>query len=135
MSDPIVSSSAKSYMDFSGLGELRGKAQQGDDRALRETAQQFEALPVLDVVQDFFQFTTQPGQRKPSGAERNAHAGLLDVPQRGVQLRQRGNVKAINPRIAVLDAGASPYCGIVDNGKSSGCCHDELRRRVFQPSF
>ena len=44
MSDSIVSSSAKSYMDFSGLGELRGKAQQGDDRALRETAQQFEAL-------------------------------------------------------------------------------------------
>ena len=44
MSDPISSSTAKSYMDFSGLGELRGKAQQGDDRALRETAQQFEAL-------------------------------------------------------------------------------------------
>lgn len=44
MSDPIASSTAKSYMDFSGLGELRGKAQRKDDQALRETAQQFEGL-------------------------------------------------------------------------------------------
>ncbi len=44
MSDPISSSTAKSYMDFSGLGELRGKAQRKDDQALRETAQQFEGL-------------------------------------------------------------------------------------------
>ena len=35
---------ARSYLDFAGLGELRGKAQQNDDQALRETAQQFEAL-------------------------------------------------------------------------------------------
>ena len=37
-------STARSYLDFAGLGELRGKAQQNDDQALRETAQQFEAL-------------------------------------------------------------------------------------------
>lgn len=44
MNDAIASSTAKSYMDFSGLGELRGKAQRNDDQALRETAQQFEGL-------------------------------------------------------------------------------------------
>lgn len=37
-------STAKSYLDFAGLGELRGKAQKNDDQALRETAQQFEGL-------------------------------------------------------------------------------------------
>ena len=31
MNDAIASSTAKSYMDFSGLGELRGKAQRNDD--------------------------------------------------------------------------------------------------------
>ena len=31
-------------MDFSGLGELRGKAQQNQDKALKESAQQFEGL-------------------------------------------------------------------------------------------
>lgn len=44
MKDAISSSTAKSYMDFTGLGELRGKAQRKDDQALRETAQQFEGL-------------------------------------------------------------------------------------------
>jgi Rod binding domain-containing protein len=44
MNDAAPLSSARSYLDFSGLGELRGKAQQHDDSALRETAQQFEAM-------------------------------------------------------------------------------------------
>ena len=37
-------STAKSYLDFSGLGELRGQAQQNQDKALKESAQQFEGL-------------------------------------------------------------------------------------------
>jgi flagellar protein FlgJ len=44
MSDVINTNSAKSYADFSALGELRGKAQRNESGALRESAQQFEAL-------------------------------------------------------------------------------------------
>jgi flagellar protein FlgJ len=44
MNEAALLPSARSYLDFSGLGELRGKAQQHDDSALRETAQQFEAM-------------------------------------------------------------------------------------------
>jgi len=44
MSDFINTNSAKSYSDFSALGELRGKAQRNEAGALRESAQQFEAL-------------------------------------------------------------------------------------------
>ena len=44
MNDAAPLTSARSYLDFSGLGELRGKAQRNDDSALRETAQQFEAM-------------------------------------------------------------------------------------------
>jgi len=44
MSTPVDTSTSKSYMDFSGLGELRGKAQQNQDKALKESAQQFEGL-------------------------------------------------------------------------------------------
>ena len=36
--------SAKSYSDFGALGELRGRAQRNDKGALRESAEQFEAL-------------------------------------------------------------------------------------------
>ena len=35
---------AKSYSDFGALGELRGKAQRNEKGALRESAEQFEAL-------------------------------------------------------------------------------------------
>lgn len=44
MTDTINTNSAKSYTDFSALGELRGKAQRNASGALRESAQQFEAL-------------------------------------------------------------------------------------------
>ena len=44
MSDYINTNSARSYTDFSALGELRGKAQRNESGALRESAEQFEAL-------------------------------------------------------------------------------------------
>ncbi len=44
MNSPVDTSAARSYTDFSGLGELRGKAQQDQNSALKESAQQFEGL-------------------------------------------------------------------------------------------
>jgi Rod binding domain-containing protein len=44
MSSPVDTSAARSYTDFSGLGELRGKAQKDQNSALKESAQQFEGL-------------------------------------------------------------------------------------------
>ena len=44
MNSPVDTSAARSYTDFSGLGELRGKAQQNQNSALKESAQQFEGL-------------------------------------------------------------------------------------------
>jgi flagellar protein FlgJ len=44
MSEFTNITSAKSYNDFSALGELRGKAQRNEAGAMRESAEQFEAL-------------------------------------------------------------------------------------------
>lgn len=49
MSDAISTStnaaqSVGSYLDFSGLGELKGRAQQKDQSALKETAKHFEGM-------------------------------------------------------------------------------------------
>lgn len=44
MSSPVDTSMPRSYTDFTGLGELRGKAQKDQNSALRESAQQFEGL-------------------------------------------------------------------------------------------
>lgn len=42
--DPTTSSTTRSYLDFDGLGQLKGQARQDAKSAIRETAQQFEAL-------------------------------------------------------------------------------------------
>lgn len=42
--DTVNNASPRSYLDFQGLGELRGQAARDGKGALRETAQQFEAM-------------------------------------------------------------------------------------------
>jgi Rod binding domain-containing protein len=42
--EPVNIASARSYLDFQGLGELKGRAARDEKGALRETAQQFEAM-------------------------------------------------------------------------------------------
>jgi flagellar protein FlgJ len=39
-----VANSPQSYLDFAGLGNLRGQAQQKTEKATRDTATQFEAM-------------------------------------------------------------------------------------------
>lgn len=105
MNDAAPLTSARSYLDFSGLGELRGKAQQHDDSALRETAQQFEAMFIQmmlksmrdasnemksDLVQSDAAETFEGMYDKEMSvklAQRNA-LGLADSIVRNVQQRQ-----------------------------------------------
>ena len=42
--DALSSTSPSSYLDFDGLGQLKGQARQDAKSAIRQTAQQFEAL-------------------------------------------------------------------------------------------
>jgi Rod binding domain-containing protein len=42
--DSVNNASTRSYLDFQGLGELKGRAARDGKSALRETAQQFEAM-------------------------------------------------------------------------------------------
>ena len=42
--DALKPPSTNSYLDFDGLGQLKGQARQNAKGAIRETAQQFEAL-------------------------------------------------------------------------------------------
>jgi Rod binding domain-containing protein len=42
--EPTTASTSRSYLDFDGLGQLKGQARQNAKSAIRETAQQFEAL-------------------------------------------------------------------------------------------
>ena len=48
--DNLGMASPQSALDFAGLGALRSKAQQHSDKALRETATQFEAMFIHEML-------------------------------------------------------------------------------------
>lgn len=48
--DNLGLASPQSSLDFAGLGALRGKAQQKSDKALRESATQFEAMFLQEML-------------------------------------------------------------------------------------
>ena len=48
--DNLGLASPQSSLDFAGLGALRGKAQQKSDKATRETATQFEAMFIQEML-------------------------------------------------------------------------------------
>lgn len=56
-----VSPRITSHLDFQGLGELRGQAQRRESGALRETAQQFEAMFVQQMMKTMRDASFQGG--------------------------------------------------------------------------
>jgi len=76
MNNPIDTATAKSYLDFSGLGELRGKAQQNQAQALNETAQQFEGL-FIQMMMKSMRDATMKDEANESSA-RETFEGMFD---------------------------------------------------------
>jgi flagellar protein FlgJ len=62
-------SNAKSYLDFSGLGELRGQAQQNQDKALKESAQQFEGLFIQMMMKSMREASMKDEENQSSGMD------------------------------------------------------------------
>jgi len=122
MADAISSnnSSTSSYLDFSGLGELRGRAQQNDPAALKQAAKHFEGAFIqmmlksmrdannvmksdliksdaIDTFQDMFdkELSTQMASRNSMGV-----ADML-VRQLTPQAPNSASLGAINPNGAI----------------------------------
>ena len=123
MTDAISSNNAptSSYLDFSGLGELRGRAQQNDPAALKQAAKHFEGAFIqmmlksmreannvmksdliksdaIDTFQDMFdkEISTQMANRNSMGV-----ADML-VRQLSPQAPNSASLGAINPNGAML---------------------------------
>jgi len=62
-------STAKSYLDFTGLGELRGQAQQNQDKALKESAQQFEGLFIQMMMKSMREASMKDEENQSSGMD------------------------------------------------------------------
>lgn len=57
-----VSSRVNSHLDFQGLGELKGQAQRQESGALREVAQQFEAMFIQQIMKTMREAGFQGGE-------------------------------------------------------------------------
>jgi len=127
MSSPVDTSAARSYTDFSGLGELRGKAQKDQNSALKESAQQFEGLFIqmmlksmreanepmkdednkshaLETFEGMFdkEVSLQMSKRGALGVadfmERAVKQQQAPAPSTDALLKSRGNGIALNPK-------------------------------------
>lgn len=68
--DPVnPTDTTRSYLDFEGLGKLRGQARQDGKAALRETAQQFEGMFLQMMLKSMREATVKSDLVESSGAE------------------------------------------------------------------
>jgi Rod binding domain-containing protein len=68
--DPVnTTDTTRSYLDFEGLGKLRGQARQDGKAALRETAQQFEGMFLQMMLKSMREATAKSDLVESSGAE------------------------------------------------------------------
>jgi len=89
MSSPVDTSTAKSYMDFSGLGELRGKAVQNQDKALKETAQQFEGMFIQMMMKSMREANNGFKDEENESSARETFEGMFDK-EVSLQMSKRG---------------------------------------------
>jgi len=99
---------AKSYLDFAGLGELRGQAQQNQDKALKESAQQFEGLFIQMMMKSMREASMKDEENQSSGMD--TFENMFDK-EISVQMAKRGAMgvadfmaKAVKQQIATPSA-------------------------------
>jgi Rod binding domain-containing protein len=110
MSSFIDTSSPKSYLDFAGLGELRGQAQQNQDKALKESAQQFEGLFLQMMLKSMREASMKDEENQSSGMD--TFENMFDK-EISVQMAKRGALgvadfmaKAVKQQISSSPASA-----------------------------
>jgi flagellar protein FlgJ len=105
-------STAKSYLDFSGLGELRGQAQQNQDKALKESAQQFEGLFIQMMMKSMRDASATMKDEENQSSGMDTFENMFDK-EISVQMAKRGAMgvadfmaKAVKQQIATTPSAA-----------------------------
>jgi len=89
-----------SYLDFNGLGRLKGQARNNEDKALRETAQQFEAMFIQMMMK-----TMRDSIPKSGLIESNALDTFTSMQDKEIsmQLARRGSFGIANMMVAQFE--------------------------------
>ena len=89
MSSPVDTSTSRSYRDFSGLGELRGQAQQDQSKALKESAQQFEGLFIQMMMKSMREASAPMKDEDNQSQALETFEGMFDK-EVSLQMSKRG---------------------------------------------
>lgn len=89
MTSAVDTSTARSYLDFSGLGELRGQAAQNQDKALKETSQQFEGLFIQMMMKSMRDASAVMKDEDNESSARETFENMFDK-EVSVQMAKRG---------------------------------------------
>ena len=79
--------STRSYLDFEGLGQLKGQARQDAKSATRETAQQFEAMFIQMMMKSMREASMKDEENQSSGMD--TFENMFDK-EISVQMAKRG---------------------------------------------
>ena len=91
MSSPVDTSTPRSYTDFTGLGELRGKAQQDQNSALKESAQQFEGLFIQMMLKSMREANAPMKDEDNQSHAMETFEGMFDK-EASLQMSKRGAI-------------------------------------------
>jgi Rod binding domain-containing protein len=89
MSSPVDTSTPRSYTDFTGLGELRGKAQKDQNSALKESAQQFEGLFIQMMLKSMREASEPMKDEDNKSQALDTFEGMFDK-EVSLQMSKRG---------------------------------------------
>lgn len=89
MATPVSNTVTQSALDFQGLGQLRGQAAQDGNKAIRETAQQFESM-FIEMMMKSMRESVEKSDLNESSAE-DTFQGMFDK-EVAHQMAKRGTV-------------------------------------------
>ena len=89
MATPVSHTVTQSALDFQGLGQLRGQAAQDGNKAIRETAQQFESM-FIEMMMKSMRESVEKSDLNESSAE-DTFQGMFDK-EVAHQMAKRGTV-------------------------------------------
>ncbi len=105
MTDGLNNSTLQSSIDFAGMASLRGQAQQKTDKATRETATQFEALFIHEMLKSMRQ-TIDKSDLNGSDAE-DTFQEMYDR-ELSQQLAKRNTLGVADMLVKHLDRAKAP---------------------------
>ena len=115
--EPITSANTpKSYLDFDGLGQLKAQARQDAKGALRETAQQFEALFLQMMMKSMREAVIKSDDSEDSG--KATFEGMFDR-EVSVQMAKRNTVGLADMLVKNMPQPEAPSTAAVLEARSA----------------